>query len=58
MTKGVKIMNSTPPKSLWKVSTVFFNGTPGKVVKWTKTKFFVKFKTKSVWVNKSFIVWV
>tara|TARA_B100000497_G_scaffold79989_1_gene89210 strand:- start:971 stop:1126 length:156 start_codon:yes stop_codon:yes gene_type:complete len=51
-------MNSTLPKSLWKVSTVFFNGKPGKIVKWTKTKFFVKFKTKSAWVNKSFIVWV
>ena len=51
-------MNSALPKSLWKVSTVFFNGKSGKVVKWTKNKLFVKFKTKSAWVNKSFVVWV
>ena len=50
-------MNSTPPKSLWKVSTVFFNGKSGKIVKWTKGKFFVKFTNKSTWVNQSLIVW-
>ena len=51
-------MNSALPKSLWKVSTVFFNGKQGKIVKWAKNKLFVKFKTKSAWVNKSFVVWV
>ena len=50
-------MNSTPPKSLWKVSTVFFNGKQGKIVKWAKNKLFVKFNTKSAWVNKDTIVW-
>ena len=58
MTKGVKIMNSIPQKQFWKNAVVFFNGTQGKIVKWTKNKLFVKFKTKSAWVNKSLVVWV
>jgi|TARA_R110000772_G_scaffold244806_2_gene358228 hypothetical protein len=57
MTKGVKIMNSPPQKQFWKNAVVFFNGTQGTLVKWTKNKFFVKFKNKSTWVNQSLIVW-
>jgi|TARA_R110000803_G_scaffold79128_3_gene144624 hypothetical protein len=57
MTKGVKIMNSPPQKQFWKNAVVFFNGAQGKIVKWAKGKFFVKFTNKSTWVNQSLIVW-
>ncbi len=50
-------MNKIPQKQFWKNAVVFFNGVQGNVVKWTSNKFFVKFNNKSVWVNKSFIVW-
>ena len=50
-------MNKIPQKQFWKNAVVFFNGTQGKIVKWTKGKFFVKFTNKSTWVNQSLIVW-
>jgi len=50
-------MNGVPQKQFWKNAVVFFNGVQGNVVKWTTDKFLVKFKNKSVWVNKAHIVW-